>query len=94
MHHIQHHYLCLCLCHWIVIDSPHDNSEFTLAEIEHFCNPADKRHPKFREVTDLVMNLLSRELQTGEDKPASMTAGAAVTKVCSAITTPILITCH
>lgn len=56
-------------------------SEFTLAEIEHFVNPADKRHSKFREVADFEMNLLSRELQTGEEKPARMTAGDAVTKV-------------
>jgi len=54
--------------------------EFTLAEIEHFVNPNDKRHPKFAEVADLKLALLSRELQTGEDISVLMTVREAVEK--------------
>jgi glycyl-tRNA synthetase len=41
--------------------------EFPMAEIEHFVNPDDKRHPKFKDVADLHLWLLSRTMQTGED---------------------------
>ena len=37
--------------------------EFQLAEIEHFVNPSDKRHPKFERVRDLEVPLFSRERQ-------------------------------
>jgi len=30
--------------------------EFTMAEIEHFCDPTDKSHPKFDEVRDVQVN--------------------------------------
>lgn len=33
------------------------------AEIEHFVNPEDKSHPKFKTVADLQPLLYSRELQ-------------------------------
>ncbi|XP_074658814.1 glycine--tRNA ligase-like [Tubulanus polymorphus] len=33
--------------------------EFTMAEIEHFCDPDEKDHPKFADVADLKMNLYS-----------------------------------
>jgi len=33
--------------------------EFTMAEIEHFCDPSDKSHPKFSKVADTVMTLYS-----------------------------------
>merc|ERR1719290_580455 len=33
--------------------------EFTMAEIEHFCDPSDKSHPKFNKVADTVMTLYS-----------------------------------
>ncbi len=34
--------------------------EFTMAEIEHFCDPSDKSHPKFNDVRDVQVcfNLL------------------------------------
>jgi glycyl-tRNA synthetase (class II) len=32
--------------------------EFTLAEIEHFVNPDDKKHPKFDRIRDQVFALL------------------------------------
>ena len=44
--------------------------EFTQAEIEHFCNPEDKSHPKFASVADLTPLLFSRELQMGAEKVA------------------------
>lgn len=54
--------------------------EFTLAEIEHFVNPNDKSHPKFKDVADIKLRLLSRELQDGKNEPAVMTVGDAVKK--------------
>ncbi len=30
--------------------------EFTMAEIEHFCDPKDKSHPKFDAVRDVKVN--------------------------------------
>merc|ERR1719244_1178330 len=33
--------------------------EFTMAEIEHFCDPSDKSHPKFSKVADTMMTLYS-----------------------------------
>lgn len=44
--------------------------EFTQAEIEHFCNPEDKSHPKFPAVAELTPLLFSRELQMGSEKVA------------------------
>lgn len=39
--------------------------EFTMAEIEHYVDPADKAHPRFSEVKDVVVGLLDRDTQTG-----------------------------
>ncbi|XP_050088159.1 glycine--tRNA ligase [Anopheles aquasalis] len=33
--------------------------EFTMCEIEHFCDPQEKNHPKFENVADTVMTLYS-----------------------------------
>lgn len=33
--------------------------EFTMAEIEHFCDPQNKDHPKFASVADIELNLYS-----------------------------------
>ena len=53
--------------------------EFTQAEIEHFCRPDDKSHPKFASVASVAPLLFSRELQMGADKVAlPMTLGDAV----------------
>ncbi|KAG7670107.1 putative Glycine--tRNA ligase, mitochondrial 1 [Nannochloris sp. 'desiccata'] len=55
--------------------------EFTQAEIEHFCNPADKSHPKFTSVADVTPLIYSRALQLGaEKKPAPMSLGDAVSQ--------------
>ncbi|KAL4457919.1 hypothetical protein ABPG75_012784 [Micractinium tetrahymenae] len=55
--------------------------EFTQAEIEHFCNPADKSHPKFQSVAEVAPLLYSRALQMGEEKkPQRMALGDAVSK--------------
>ena len=40
-------------------------SEFTLAEIEHFVDPRDKRHPKFESVRHFVLPLYPRKNQLG-----------------------------
>merc|ERR1719483_669758 len=41
--------------------------EFTMAEIEHFCDPCDKAHPKYAGVSDTVMTLYSANDQmTGQ----------------------------
>ncbi|KDQ53935.1 hypothetical protein JAAARDRAFT_136399 [Jaapia argillacea MUCL 33604] len=39
--------------------------EFTMAEIEHYVDPLDKSHPRFREVADIELGLLDRETQMG-----------------------------
>lgn len=52
--------------------------EFEMAEIEHFVNPTQKEHPRFVEVADLKMQLLSRQDQGGEDIPKTLSIGEAV----------------
>ena len=37
--------------------------EFPLAEIEHFCDPVEKDHPKFANVADVKMTLYSADDQ-------------------------------
>ncbi|XP_019870544.2 glycine--tRNA ligase [Aethina tumida] len=46
--------------------------EFTMAEIEHFCDPNDKSHPKFESVKDEVLLLYSACNQM-DGKPAEKT---------------------
>jgi hypothetical protein len=50
----------------------------SMAEIEHFVNPADKAHPSFKNVADKVMNLFDRTTQLGTGRPLVMTMGEAV----------------
>lgn len=45
--------------------------EFTMAEIEHFCDPKDKSHPRFSEVAELVLPLWPRESQNPSDPTVS-----------------------
>jgi glycyl-tRNA synthetase len=53
--------------------------EFTQAEIEHFVNPEDKRHPKFSSVASLKPLLYARKHQMGaEKKPEAIALGDAV----------------
>lgn len=47
--------------------------EFPMAEIEHFCNPNDKRHPKFGSVAGMVLPLFSRDHQQGDGKLLTIT---------------------
>ena len=47
--------------------------EFPMAEIEHFCNPNDKRHPKFASVANMVLPLFSRDHPQGDGKLLTMT---------------------
>ncbi|WIA35437.1 hypothetical protein OEZ86_003878 [Tetradesmus obliquus] len=55
--------------------------EFTQAEIEHFVNPDDKRHPKFDKVAALQPLLYSRAMQMGDDKQAqALSLGDAVSQ--------------
>src|SRR5882724_8288912 len=37
--------------------------EFTMAEIEHFVDPQDKRHEKFSQVRDVQLRVLPRDTQ-------------------------------
>jgi glycyl-tRNA synthetase len=52
--------------------------EFTMAEIEHFCHPLEKQHPKFDQVKDYVLTLFPSKNQLTTGKTVQMTAGAAV----------------
>ncbi|KAK1119609.1 hypothetical protein K0M31_013032 [Melipona bicolor] len=52
--------------------------EFTMAEIEHFCDPNDKNHPKFENVKDLSVLLYSACNQMDGKSAQHMTLGDAV----------------
>ncbi|KAG2117570.1 glycyl-tRNA synthetase [Suillus cothurnatus] len=55
--------------------------QFTMGEIEHFVDPEDKSHEKFREVRDTVLSLLDRHVQVGGSTQVTrMTIGEAVDK--------------
>ncbi|XP_014272814.1 glycine--tRNA ligase [Halyomorpha halys] len=52
--------------------------EFTLAEIEHFCDPSNKNHPKFGSVENTNMLLYSACDQMDGKSPSKKTIGEAV----------------
>ncbi|ENN77328.1 hypothetical protein YQE_06154, partial [Dendroctonus ponderosae] len=52
--------------------------EFTMAEIEHFCDPNDKNHPKFEDVKDVELLLYSACNQMDGKAAERKTIGAAV----------------
>ncbi|CAL4084888.1 unnamed protein product, partial [Meganyctiphanes norvegica] len=52
--------------------------EFTMAEIEHFCDPDDKSFPKFASVAHVEMNLYSACAQMDGESAKKMTIGEAV----------------
>merc|ERR1740131_766834 len=52
--------------------------EFTMAEIEHFCDPSDKSHPKFNRVADTVMTLYSACDQMGGQPAKNVKIGEAL----------------
>ncbi|KAK6621183.1 hypothetical protein RUM43_011489 [Polyplax serrata] len=52
--------------------------EFTLAEIEHFCDPQKKDHPKFKNLADTTLLLYSACNQMDGKSAETMTIGNAV----------------
>lgn len=55
--------------------------EFTMAEIEHFVDPADKSHAHFKEAANVVLRFLPKDVQSaGKTDIISMTVGEAVEK--------------
>ncbi|WVN87971.1 glycine-tRNA ligase [Cryptococcus depauperatus CBS 7841] len=53
--------------------------EFTMAEIEHYVDPLDKRHARFDEVKNVVLTLLPKEVQSeGRTETVQKTVGEAV----------------
>ncbi|ORX39219.1 hypothetical protein BD324DRAFT_618870 [Kockovaella imperatae] len=53
--------------------------EFTMAEIEHYVDPTDKRHARFNEVKSVKLALLPKDVQQeGKTDLTSMTVGDAV----------------
>jgi len=53
--------------------------EFTMAEIEHFVDPEDKKHERFHEVHDVVLDVLDRNVQaSGSTKTKKISVGEAV----------------
>ena len=52
--------------------------EFTMAEIEHFCDPWDKAHPRFENVRDVEVVLYSACAQMDGKSAFKMTVGNAV----------------
>ena len=54
--------------------------EFTMAEIEHFCDPEDKSHPKFETVASTEVSLYSACCQMEGKSVYKSTIGKAVEK--------------
>jgi len=54
-----------------------------MAEIEHFCDPSDKSHPKFDTVKDIEVTLYSACNQMSGELPEKRKIGDAVKEVCS-----------
>ncbi|XP_015962927.1 glycine--tRNA ligase, mitochondrial 1 [Arachis duranensis] len=54
--------------------------EFTLAEIEHFVDPEDKSHPKYKEVAELEFLMFPREEQMSGQSAKRIRLGEAVSK--------------
>jgi glycyl-tRNA synthetase len=55
--------------------------EFTMAEIEHYVDPEDKKHERFVDVRDVDLTLLDRETQAaGMTQTKEMSVGEAVDK--------------
>ncbi|XP_066147370.1 glycine--tRNA ligase [Euwallacea fornicatus] len=54
--------------------------EFTMAEIEHFCDPNDKDHPKFETIKDVILLLYSASNQMDGKAAERKTIGEAVAK--------------
>ena len=53
--------------------------EFLMAEIEHFVDPQDKHHPRFKEVSDLKIKLWPRDVQmAGKTDITEISLGEAV----------------
>lgn len=52
-----------------------------MAEIEHFCDPCDKSHPKFNEVENTKLKLYSACNQMDGKSPVEITIGQAVSEV-------------
>lgn len=55
--------------------------EFTMAEIEHFCDPSEKNHPKFNKVANETLLLYSANNQMNGESAAFITIGEAVQSV-------------
>ncbi|KAF8710204.1 glycyl-tRNA synthetase, partial [Rhizoctonia solani] len=56
--------------------------EFTMAEIEHFVDPENKRHARFDEIKDIKPKLLPKDVQMqGRTDLLEMTIGEAVEKL-------------
>jgi len=52
--------------------------EFCMAEIEHFVDPKDKRHPKFKKVASKVCVLFPADAQLGTGRTVPIAIGEAV----------------
>lgn len=55
--------------------------EFTMAEIEHYVDPENKKHARFSEVYDEVLPLYSKNAQLAASGPIQMKIGEAVKQV-------------
>ena len=48
--------------------------EFLMAEIEHFVDPDDKKHPRFNEIKEIKLPFLARDIQEGGSSEAIITS--------------------
>ena len=53
-----------------------------MAEIEHFVDPADKSHPKFKDVAHIIVPLYPASYQLEGREIIQLTLGEAIEKVC------------
>ena len=52
--------------------------EFCMAEIEHFVNPDDKTHPKFKNIAHKAVVLFPADAQLGSGRTTTISIGEAV----------------
>jgi len=79
---IHHYYFIIIIyhCYYSSMLTMKFNSEFTMAEIEHFLNPQNKTHPKFESVSQLELNLLPQQNQLSDGNTIKITIAEAVAK--------------
>jgi hypothetical protein len=84
--------VCVCVCMATVglppLHTPANTSTpnpHSMAEIEHFVNPNDKAHPKFKHVARKELVLFPNDDQLGSGKTRVMSIGVVRLGVCMGV---------